>query len=143
MLLQKQTIQKPIFSSSVASCTTDEAVYQLESQLSCDWTCHDHAMEACQAVFRLSKVVLLSAASIPTLALQSTTEQKGTIQSWAQMEDALGSVTYMEKRVPVVSKKSTYRKVISAIQTSPVFMPAKLNARPVLSNVGAATTFLK
>ena len=50
---------------------------------------------------------------------------------------------HMENRVPVVSKKSTYKKVTKAIQREPDPKPLKSKAAPVLIILGTATTFLK
>ena len=50
---------------------------------------------------------------------------------------------HMENSVPVVSRKSTYRKVTSAIQREPELKPLKSRAAPVLKILGLATTFLK
>lgn len=49
----------------------------------------------------------------------------------------------MAKRVPVASKKSTYRNVTSAIHREPLLKPLKLSAAPVLERLGTATTCLK
>lgn len=49
----------------------------------------------------------------------------------------------IEKRVPVVSRKSTYRNVTSAIHSSPEVKPVKEMAIPVAFSVGRSTTFLK
>ncbi len=45
--------------------------------------------------------------------------------------------------VPVVSRKSTYRNVDSAIQSSPEVKPEKEMDPPVAFSVGRETTFLK
>ena len=50
---------------------------------------------------------------------------------------------HIENSVPVVSRKSTYRKVTRAIQRDPDPKPLKSNAAPVLYILGLATTCLK
>lgn len=50
---------------------------------------------------------------------------------------------HIENNVPVVSRKSTYRKVTRAIHREPDPNPLKSNAAPVLYILGLATTCLK
>jgi hypothetical protein len=49
----------------------------------------------------------------------------------------------MVKSVPVVSRKSTYKKVDSAIQSSPDVNPLKEMDPPVALRVGGDATVLK
>lgn len=49
----------------------------------------------------------------------------------------------MENSVPVASRKSRYRNVISATQSSDLPKAAKLHASVVLEALGTDTTFLK
>ena len=49
----------------------------------------------------------------------------------------------MANSVPVASKKSTYKKVTSAIHRDPFLKPLKSNAAPVRRKDGTATTCLK
>ena len=49
----------------------------------------------------------------------------------------------MAKSVPVASKKSTYRKVTSAIQRLPLLKLLNERTAPVFERLGTATTFLK